>query len=135
MLTPERLVEKLVLSLGPDLRTALVYGSGATGQPASRFSKTSLMLVVTRADADTLGRIAIPVRDWVAGGENAPLVVSMEEIDRSQDVFPIEFFDIKDRHLILHGDAGWVSAISIQPADLRRQLEFELRSKLRIGGV
>ncbi len=130
MLTPERLVEKLVLALGPDLRTALLYGSAAAAHQTHRYIDLNLMLVVTRADPDTLARIAIPMRDWVKGGQPAPLVVSFEEVERSQDVFPIEFQDIKARHRILHGESGWISKIDSNPGELRHQLEFELRSKL-----
>jgi hypothetical protein len=128
MQTPERFVEKASAALGADLKAVILYGSAAVAP--DRAKDVNLFFVVARADADTLRRLAVPVRDWTDAGHPAPVVVAEDEVRRSFDVFPMEFSDMKERHRILHGTADWLSRIAVRPAHLRHQLEFELRSKL-----
>jgi hypothetical protein len=129
MMTSERIIEKFSAALGTDLRSALLYGSSADAA-ARRPADINLMLVVARADAETLRKIAVAVREWVAGGNPAPIVIADAEVHRSFDVFPIEFSDIKERHRLLHGRADWLDTVAVRPTHLRHQLEFELRSKM-----
>jgi len=50
-------------------------------------------------------------------------------IDKSLDVFPIEFFNIQQLHLTVFGEDVF-QALDIKKSDLRRQCEQELKVKL-----
>ncbi len=58
-----------------------------------------------------------------------PLVFTREEIMDGVDVFPVEFLNIRKHHKTLYGD-DILKDMEISKENLRRQLEFELRSKL-----
>jgi hypothetical protein len=58
-----------------------------------------------------------------------PLVFATEELTNGIDVFPIEFLNIKQHHTMIFGE-DILKDIVISKPNLRRQLEFEFRSKL-----
>jgi hypothetical protein len=58
-----------------------------------------------------------------------PLVFAKEELTNGIDVFPIEFLNIKQHHTMIFGE-DILKDIVISKPNLRRQLEFEFRSKL-----
>jgi hypothetical protein len=58
-----------------------------------------------------------------------PLVFTKEELTNGIDVFPIEFLNIKQHHTMIFGE-DILEDIVISKSNLRRQLEFEFRSKL-----
>ncbi len=58
-----------------------------------------------------------------------PFFFTKEEVMNGIDVFPIEFLNIRQHHKILYGE-DFLKDIQISKNDLRRQLEFEFRSKL-----
>jgi predicted nucleotidyltransferase len=130
MQTPEQFTEKLKEALGAGLHTVAIYGSAATGERTPKYSDINLIIIVEKAGTQVLKAMAPMVAGWIGAGNKAPVIVVENQIRRSQDVFPIEFSDIRDRHRLLYGDAAVLSTIEVRPADLRRQLEFELRSKL-----
>ena len=130
MQTPEQFTEKLKAALGANLKTVAIYGSAAVGDRTRKYSDINLLIVVERADTAVLKLVAPHSGAWVKDGNKPPVLVMENHIRRSQDVFPIELSDIRDRHRILHGDPASLTAIEVRPENLRRQLEFELRSKL-----
>ena len=57
-----------------------------------------------------------------------PLFMTMQQVQRSLDVFPIEWFDMKERHWVLDGvDA--LETLEVPATYLRLQVEQELRGK------
>ncbi len=58
-----------------------------------------------------------------------PFIFTKEELTDGVDVFPIEFLNIRQHHKIHNGD-DILKDIGISKENLRRQLEFEFRSKL-----
>jgi hypothetical protein len=56
-------------------------------------------------------------------------VLTREELERSTDVFSIEFLDMKQRHRVLFGE-DVLSGLQIPMHLHRAQLEYELREKL-----
>lgn len=58
-----------------------------------------------------------------------PLFLTEEEILDGLDVFPLEYFTIQQTHTLLYGK-DLFSELEFSKEDIRRQLEFEFRSKL-----
>src|SRR5207302_4865954 len=69
------------------------------------------------------------VARWRAAGHPAPILLSLAEWRDSTDVFAIEYEDIREAHRLLAGRDPW-PGVSVQRADVRRQLEQELMGKL-----
>jgi hypothetical protein len=129
MQTPEQLTEELKASQGGNLRAVAIYGSAAAGDRTRKYSDINLLVVLERLDSAVLMALAALFAAWIKSGNKAPVIFVENQLRSSQDVFPIELGDIRDRHRMLHGDAALLESIRIQPAHLRHQLEFELRSK------
>ncbi len=115
-------------SLGTRLVSFLLYGSAArTGvaQPAD----VNTLIICDAADEALFDALEPVVTRWVAGGEPAPLVVSAREWRESADAFAIEYADMRDAYRVLSGADPW-DGVTIERADVRRQLEHELRGKV-----
>jgi hypothetical protein len=105
-------VEKVVNALGSNLVTLAEYCMG---------DKTYDLVVCRTLDFETLRKL----KDL----ESVPTVFTSDEIINARDVFPIEFLNISKHHKIINGE-DILKGIVVTKADLRRQLEFEFRSKL-----
>lgn len=69
-----------------------------------------------------------PIRQWLALGHPLPIPFTLEQLKTSADVFPLEMLDMKDNRRVLHGE-DVLAAIEVSMANLRHQLEYELKSK------
>jgi hypothetical protein len=85
--------------------------------------------VLEKIDTTVLKPAAKTIKKWVDGGQPVPLIFTKESLVSSQDVFPVEFIDIKDNSRVIFGEAVFDS-ISIDLKNLRLEIEHELRSKL-----
>jgi len=59
----------------------------------------------------------------------APLFLTRKHIETSTDVFPIEFLEMKENHLLLYGEE-LLEPLEISPANLRLFCEEQIKGKL-----
>jgi hypothetical protein len=111
---------------GDALRAVVVYGSAARGEYREGVSDVNLLVLLTDTGAATLRRGSSLARAWAAENNPPPLVLGEAEFRDSADVFPIELADIRDAHVLLYGTDPF-PGLQIRPADLRAQLERELK--------
>ena len=124
-----QLVEKLRKALGPDLVSAVLYGSAAIGDYRDKFSDYNVLCVL-KTIAPAQLRATEPIfRWWREQGNPSPLLLTEHELRTSTDCFPVEFHDIREHHKILHGP-DVVSDLAIDTIYYRAQVEHELRAKL-----
>lgn len=124
----ERFAGELASVYGAELASVVLYGSVARNEHRPGLSDVNVLVLLARADAATLRRGHALTRKWTKDGNPPPLVLSLDEWRGSADVFPIELTDIRDAHVTLHGTDPF-DAVEIHRADLRRQVEFELKGK------
>lgn len=127
-MTPEIFTEELKKACGENLRSAVLYGSAAAGDSVAA-SDYNVLVVLNRLDAETLAPLTGLCARWDKEGNPAPLLFAAETLLRSADVFPVEFSDIIQTHKVLYG-ANPFDGMKIEPADLRLELEHELKGKL-----
>lgn len=120
--------ERLGEVFGEGLLSVVLYGSAARGEYRSGISDLNVLVIVRELGIDHLRRCAVLAGDWVAGGDPPPLLMSDEEWRSSADVFPIEYTDIRDAHLVLAGEPPF-GGIEVRREHLRLQIEHELRAK------
>jgi hypothetical protein len=121
--------------VGADLVSLVWYGSGLRADFVEGVSDLNFLVVVRGAPGDVLERLRAHWPRWQRRGLAVPLVVERQFLERAADVFPMELADIRACHQVLAGE-DVVAQIEIHPAHLRRQLEFELRSKyLKLGSL
>ncbi|HUS06239.1 MAG TPA: hypothetical protein VMZ52_08085 [Bryobacteraceae bacterium] len=133
------LVEKLQKAHQEKLVSVVLYGSAVTQESRDRFSDFNVLCVLTQITPVELAGSEPVFRWWREMKNPAPLMLSQEEVRTSSDCFPIEFHDIKERHIILFG-ADLVSGIEVDYSFYRAQVEHDLRAKLlrlrqKAGGV
>jgi hypothetical protein len=115
-------------ALGQEFLSAYLTGSVLTQGFDPRHSHINLLLVTRTLDLATLTRL-VPVMP--APGKPPqiePLILSRQQIEHSLDVFPIEWLEIKERHLRLEGEDS-LAGLEVSHEYLRLQCEHELRGK------
>jgi len=123
------LVGRMKTSFGDRLVSVILYGSAAAGDHHERFSDLNVFFVLAQVTPAELKGCEPLFRWWREKGNPAPLLMSREEVAASTDCFPIEFHDMKEHRRVMYGD-DVVSALEIDDAFYRAQVEHELRAKL-----
>ena len=119
---------KLKDALGADLVSFIVYGSAVTGEFYNH-SDFNTIIVLKESGPGQLKAMAGPVKKWVSGGQPVPMIFTRAEISDSDDVFPMEYLDIKENSTVLYGEDVF-KKIKPSGRNLRLEIERELRSKL-----
>ncbi|HUJ94410.1 MAG TPA: nucleotidyltransferase domain-containing protein [Terriglobales bacterium] len=132
-MVPEKQINEFIARLrqaaGDSLESIILYGSAATGEFYPDFSNVNLLVVLREASLPALAAIAPVVEKWAHQKHHPPLVLTREELERSSDVFSIEFLDMQQRHRVLLGDDP-LEKLQIPMHLHRAQVEYELREKL-----
>jgi len=106
-----------------------IVGSALTRDFDPRNSDINSVVVLDKMDFKFLEFLAPLGKKFGRKRVAAPLIMTPEYIDKSLDVFPIEFFNIQQLHLTVFGE-GVFQDLDFKKADLRRQCERELKVKL-----
>jgi hypothetical protein len=112
-----------------NLVSVILYGSAAVHDHDLRHSDYNLLVVLERIGPKDLSNAHAAVREWAKLGHNVPVYFTVIEIQNAADVFPIEFHQMQRARKVLYG-SDVLADITISNANLRHQVEFELRSKL-----
>ncbi len=124
----EEAARRLMMGLGANLVAVALFGHLEEGHAAPGVG-ANLLIVVTDASVAALRPIAAVVADWTARNGDEPLIVTEKEWRASADVFPLEIEDMRAAHTLLAGRDPFAGLVTAR-ADLRRQLEREVRGKL-----
>lgn len=121
--------EKMIELHGEEIDSIVVYGSATGINFVPKRSDVNLLIVVGELGHDLLRRSLKLVDGGVKKRIAAPLFLTQENIERSLDVFPIEFQEMKDNHVVIYGEDP-LAGIEIDPERLRLECEEQLRGKL-----
>jgi predicted nucleotidyltransferase len=119
---------KLQEIYGDDLRSVVLYGSAARNEYRPGISDLNILVILRELELDHLRRAAGITGDWLEAGNPPPLMMSEREWRGSADVFPLEYTDIRDGHMLLEGTDPF-EEMRIEREHLRLQVEHELRAK------
>ena len=121
-------VNRLRAAAETNLISIILYGSAAAGDYVADHSDVNLLCVLRETSFASLQVLAPAVGWWREQKNRAPLVMGMEELRRSADVFSIELLDMRQSYRVLWGED--VLRTLVVPVKLHRvQLEYELREK------
>lgn len=123
------LVKRLSSAAGPNLVSVVLHGSAAADDFQPEFSDVNVLGVMRELSVLAMQSLAPVLAWWTGLGHPAPLFFTASELQAVADVFPIEMFDIKHRHRILHGKDPF-QELEVPMALHRVQLEHEIRTKL-----
>jgi hypothetical protein len=109
--------------------TAILYGSGARGDFVPGHSDINLMLILDDIRPATLRALGPAFAGWRKESPEPPLLIGRGEWREAADTFPIEITDMRAACRVLRGTDP-LAGLVVQPTDLRRAVERELRGKL-----
>ncbi len=114
---------------GENLLAVIVYGSALAVPGGAKRSDYEWLIVLRRFNAVDLRRVGPVINALVEAGYALPSFFSEQELRDSLDVFPIEFRQMKRTYEVLDGE-DVLANLEASPANLRRQVEYELRAKM-----
>jgi len=106
-----------------------LYGSVSGRDFSPKTSDINLLVIFEKLKFSDLKNSLKLVSSGIPQKIAAPLFLTLEHIKTSQDVFPIEFLDMKENHLCLYGQ-DILSAIDINDKHLRLFCEEQIKGKL-----
>lgn len=119
-------VEKI---FGEDLVSLTAYGSHAADEPEKQGGDVSVLIVVRTLRKEALSAFRSIAHRYSRRGIPAPPIFTEAFLKDSSDVFPLEFLGMAERRRVISGK-DIVSDLDITKANLRHQVEFELKGKL-----
>jgi predicted nucleotidyltransferase len=126
----QELVTRLQQACGENLVSIVLYGSAAREDFHEEFSDVNVLVVLQHLEQSSFAAIS-GVLHWWSHEEKLrpPMIMTLEELRESADVFAIEMLDIQRSHKTLFGQ-DVVTAIEV-PMNLHRvEVEHELRTTL-----
>jgi hypothetical protein len=127
--TLEQLVQDLRAAHGDNLAAVVLYGSAAAGDHHELRSDHNLLIALKRISPDDLNVAETAMREWQKLKQQIPVYFTVDELQSAADVFPIEFLQMEKARKILYGRDPF-EFVQISDANLRHQIEYELRIKL-----
>lgn len=125
----EAFVNTLKDLFGKDIHSIHVVGSVLTDDFIEGISDLNSVVVFNHLRFDFVERLADLGNTYKKKGISAPWLMDTEYIARSLDVFPLEFLNFKLNHKTIYGE-DILGGLEIKKADLRLQIERELKSRL-----
>jgi len=131
-MVPEKQINEFVTELrraaGQNLDAVILYGSAAGGEFHAGFSDVNLLCLLREISFANLAALTPAVERWTRK-HPAPLLMTRQEVERSADVFAIEWLDMKQHHRALFGE-DVLQGLTVSMHLHRAQVEYELREKL-----
>ncbi len=125
----QNLVQQLQLRLRENLRSVTVVGSALTDDFQPGVSDINTVVLLDRHDTPSLNSIASLAKSLNKQRLSAPLLMTPSYIERSRDVFGVEFLDFQLTHETILGEDPFAS-IHVEKPDVRLQCERELKAML-----
>ena len=113
-------------AFGDNLKSIILYGSILTENYNPLSSDINLLMILNQADPERIIVLGKYAAKTLQSNSITPTILSYNEFISSADIFPMEYFDIKELHKTLYGDDVFQN-LTISRANLRLQTEDRLR--------
>lgn len=124
-----RFIQHVQTELGDRLQSVTVVGSAMTDDFQPGVSDINTVVLLNEHSVAALNAIASLAKSLRRSRFSAPLLMTSSSIERSRDVFGIEFLDLQLTHATILGDDPF-AGIQIDKPDVRLQCERELKAML-----
>lgn len=125
----EKYLTQLKKDWEADLESVVLFGSVARGDFIAGRSNINILMMVRHFSNEVLQRAGRLHRQWGKHQIVAPLMMTQEELHRSAHLFPLEYFQMQDHHVLLMGRNPFSSNL-IEDRQLAWQCEQELAANL-----
>lgn len=113
---------------GCSLKSAALFGSAIGKHYVPGKSDVNIVLIFDSVGIELLKSLRDVFKKYVKKLKGRPVVVDLEFITDSVDVFPMEFYEWRDRSRVIYGE-NLLANVEISPENLRLQIEENLRGK------
>lgn len=121
--------DRLLTALGDNLQSITVVGSSLTEDFRPDFSDINTVLVLGDQTLASLNAVASMAKPMSKKKISPPLLMTQSYIERSRDVFGVEFLDFQLAHETIMGDDPF-TCLEFDKKDVRIQCERELKAML-----
>jgi hypothetical protein len=121
--------ERLLTALSDNLQSITVVGSSLTEDFRPGSSDINTVLVLGKQNLASLNAVAPLAKPMGRKKISPPLLMTKSYIERSRDVFGIEFLDFQLAHETIFGEDPFAS-LEFDKKDVRLQCERELKAML-----
>ena len=122
----DRLVAGLRAVFGNRLRSVVAYGPGIEAGGDGPLTCLALVTSITSGDLEACAGMS---NGWRREHIATPLLLPEAEFRGSLDAFPLEYGEVLRAHELVFG-ANPFDGLTIEPADLRRACEAQIKSHL-----
>ena len=116
-------------SFKENLLSVMLYGSILTDSYVSGVSDVNILIILENVKLQELETFSKNSYKLIKKYKITPLILSRAEFINSADVFPVEYFDIKDKNRVVYGEDE-TKNLNITNKNLRHQIESGLRGNL-----
>ncbi|MBI3604103.1 MAG: hypothetical protein HY205_06600 [Nitrospirae bacterium] len=121
--------EDVTALFGPSLQAVILYGSAAGGDFLPGRSNLNLLVLLSQYDGASLQRYGKAHRRWSKENIVVPLFLSEAELRASLELFPLEYVEMQEQHVLLAGRDPFPE-FHIDQKNLLLQCEQEVRGNL-----
>ena len=112
-----------------EFQASIVYGSAARGEFLQGYSNINVLIVLERITQPVLQQWSGIHKQWTREKIIAPLFLTQTDLQQSSDVFPLEYLDIKECHVLLEGRDPFPE-LHVNPTHLFVQCRQEVHANL-----
>jgi predicted nucleotidyltransferase len=128
---PKEVTEKKILPcikecFEENLKSVVLYGSAISESFNTAASDINILVLLDKNIADSFIKFGKKAKNIIRKYRFSVLILTFEEFINSADVFPIEYYDIHDRHAVICGE-NIEGKLKLTTHNLRHQLEERLR--------
>jgi predicted nucleotidyltransferase len=121
-----RFLELVKKAFADNLLSVLAYGSYTSGHFVPGVSDVNVLIVLRETDHEKLAWFGGQAHRLIRKHRITPLVLTRSEFRGSADVFPMEYYDMRENHAVLLGEDE-TKPLELTLQNLRHQLEERLR--------
>jgi hypothetical protein len=107
----------------------MLYGSYVSGSFVRGVSDINVLIILEEIDAAKIESFGKAAHRTMRRHKITPLILTRKEFNNSADVFPMEYFDIKENNRVIHG-VDETESLSLTMKNLRHQIEDRLRGEI-----
>ncbi len=122
-------MEQVKKLFGNAFEAVILYGSAAGGEYLPGKSNINLLILLAKQDTELLKQYAALHKRWQKEQIVVPLFLTAAELKSSLALFPLEYLEIQEQHILLAGRDPFPE-LRIDLKNLRTQCEQELRGNL-----
>jgi predicted nucleotidyltransferase len=111
------------------LTSVILYGSAVKGRFTDGISDVNVLILISEVSPNEIVSLGKKAARLIWKNRITPLIITVNEFVNSADVFPMEYFDIRNSRKVIYG-SDITEELEITKDNLRHQVEEQLRGSI-----